>query len=91
MAVAFRVEERNREWVGQRKKKESTTAVGGGGGGDERRTQSSKLSAMEFWKREREREREECLRNENVQEGLVNRFDKEVVGRVSLTRLAESI
>ena len=70
-------------------KKESTTAVGGGGGGDERRRQSSKLSAMEFWRRERERE--ECLRNENVQEGLVNRFDKEVVGRVSLTRLAESI
>ena len=47
-----------------RERKESTTAVGGGGGGDEWRRQSSKLSAMEFWKREREREteREECLR-----------------------------
>ena len=43
------------------------------------------------WSFGREREREECLRNDNVQEGLVNRFDKEVVGRVSLTRLAESI
>ena len=40
-----------------RERKESTTAVGGGGGGYERRRQSSNLSAMEFWKRERERER----------------------------------
>ena len=54
-----------------RERKESTTAVGGGGGGDEWRRQSSKLSAMEFWKRERERERGAF---ENVQEGLGNRF-----------------
>ena len=56
-----------------RERKESTTAVGGGGGGDEWRRQSSKLSAMEFWKRERERDRERGV-FENVQEGLGNRF-----------------